>query len=122
MSIPLDRLYHYIENVAQEIYNDRIIIYRFYPHGSKNIDDLNNLYDLDTWCDKTIYPGLWCNDQEPLDHKFYSKNIKIRSNSEFVELLNTSDKTISIKDWKILDLTSTAIIGDFNFIFSNHIL
>ena len=89
MSIPLDRLYHYIENVAQEIYNDRIIIYRFYPHGSKNIDDLNNLYDSDTWCDKTIYPSLWCNDQEPLDHKFYSKNIKIRSNSEFVELLKS---------------------------------
>ncbi len=34
--------------------------------------------------------------------------------AEFVELLNTSDKTISIKDWKILDLTSTAIIGDFS--------
>jgi hypothetical protein len=46
MSIPLDRLYHYIENVAQEIYNDRIIIYRFYPHGSKNINDLNNLLSL----------------------------------------------------------------------------
>jgi len=89
MSIPLDRLYHYIENVAQEIYNDRIIIYRFYPHGSKNINHLNNLHDSDTWCDKTIYPSLWCNDQEPLDHKFYSKNIKIRSNSEFVELLKS---------------------------------
>ncbi|MFZ4102069.1 MAG: lamin tail domain-containing protein, partial [Sphingobacterium thalpophilum] len=34
--------------------------------------------------------------------------------AEFVELLNTSDKTISIKNWKILDLTSTAIIGDFS--------
>jgi hypothetical protein len=45
MSIPLDRLYHYILNVAQEIYNDRIIIYRFYPHGSKNINDLNNLHE-----------------------------------------------------------------------------
>jgi hypothetical protein len=34
--------------------------------------------------------------------------------AEFVELLNTSDKTISIKNWKIFDLTSTAIIGDFS--------
>jgi hypothetical protein len=89
MSIPLDRLYHYIENVAQEIYSDRIIIYRFYPHGSKNINDLNNLYDSDTWCDKAIYPGLWCNDQEPLDHTFYSKNIKIWTNFEFIELLKS---------------------------------
>jgi hypothetical protein len=88
MSIPLDRLYHYIENVAQEIYNDRIIIYRFYPHGSKNINDLNNLYASDTWCDKTIYPSLWCNDQEPLDHKFYSTNIKIWT-SEFAKLLKS---------------------------------
>ena len=89
MSIPLDRLYHYIENIAQEIYNDRIIIYRFYPHGSKNIDDLNNLHDTDTWSDKIIYPKLWCNDQEPLDHKFYSTNIKIWNNSEFIELLKS---------------------------------
>ena len=89
MSIPLDRLYHYIENIAQEIYNDRIIIYRFYPHGSKNIDDLNNLHESDTWRDKTIYPKLWCNDQEPLDHKFYSTNIKIWTNFEFVELVKS---------------------------------
>ena len=76
MSIPLDRLYHYIENVAQEIYNDRIIIYRFYPHGSKNINDLNNLHDTDTWCDKIMYPKLWCNDQEPLDHEFYKTHVR----------------------------------------------
>ena len=58
MSIPLDQLYHYIENVAQEIYSDRIIIYRFYPHGSKNINNLTiknpwimnfiaNIFELD---------------------------------------------------------------------------
>lgn len=34
--------------------------------------------------------------------------------AEFVELLNTSDITISIKNWKIFDLTSTAIIGDYS--------
>ena len=43
MNIPLDRLYHYIRDIAKEIYGDRIIIYRFWPHGSKNINDLNNL-------------------------------------------------------------------------------
>jgi hypothetical protein len=78
MNIPLDRLYHYIENVAQEIYCDRIIIYRFYPHGSKNINELNNLHESDTWLEKVIHPLLWCNDQEPLDYEFYKKNLRNR--------------------------------------------
>jgi predicted XRE-type DNA-binding protein len=78
MSLPLDQLYHYIENVAQEIHCDRIIIYRFYPHGSKNINELNNLHESDTWLEKTIYPLIWCNDQEPLDYEFYKKNFKNR--------------------------------------------
>ena len=76
MNIPLDRLYHYIENVAQEIYSDRIIIYRFYPHGSKNINELNNLHTADAWLEKTIHPLLWCNDQEPLDYEFYKTNLR----------------------------------------------
>ena len=42
MNVPLDRLYHYINNIAQEIYGDRVIIYRFFPHGSKNINNLQN--------------------------------------------------------------------------------
>lgn len=74
MNIPLDRLYHYIENIAQEIYGARVIIYRFWPHGSKNINNLNTLFELD-WYEKTISPFLWCNDQEPLDHEFYSKQV-----------------------------------------------
>ena len=43
MNIPLDRLYHYIRDVAQEIYSDRIVIYRFFPFDSKNINDLTHL-------------------------------------------------------------------------------
>ena len=91
MNIPLDRLYHYIENVAQEIYNDRIIIYRFYPHGSKNINDLNNLHDSDTWCDKVIFPSLWCHDQEPLDHEFYRTNIRVWTN-ELISILKSINR------------------------------
>jgi len=92
MSIPLDRLYHYIENVAQEIYNDRIIIYRFYPHGSKNINDLNNLtdYGLTEWLCKTTYPAIWCNDQEPLDYDFYSKNLPNQKNNVFASLMRST--------------------------------
>ena len=72
MNIPLDRLYHYIENVSQEIYGDCVIIYRFWPHGSKNILDLTPLTN-DHWLDGTISPLIWCHDQEPLNHQFYKK-------------------------------------------------
>jgi len=75
MNIPLDRLYHFINNVANEIYGARVIIYRFWPHGSKNINNLNTLHTLD-WYEKTISPLLWCNDQEPLDYEFYSKQVR----------------------------------------------
>jgi hypothetical protein len=34
MSIPLDRLYHCIEDVANNIFGN-VVIYRFYPHGLK---------------------------------------------------------------------------------------
>jgi len=92
MSIPLDQLYHYIENVAQEIYNDRIIIYRFYPHGSKNINDLNNLHDTDTWCDKIMYPKLWCNDQEPLNHEFYKTHVRPMGDTRWRSILTAIDQ------------------------------
>ena len=73
MSIPLDRLYHFIDNIAQHIFKDRVIIYRFYPHGSKNVDDLHQLIDY-TWEDRQIYPSVYCHDQEPMDYA-YSKNV-----------------------------------------------
>ena len=81
MNIPLDRLYHYIRDIAQEIYGDRIIIYRFLSNGSKNINDLTHLNDdnheslgPDDWYKKSVSPLVWCNDQEPLDYEFYKTN------------------------------------------------
>jgi hypothetical protein len=81
MNIPLDRLYHYIRDVAQETYGDRIVIYRFFPHGSKNINDLtylnegkHNSFDPDEWYKKIVSPLVWCIDQEPLDYEFYKTN------------------------------------------------
>jgi hypothetical protein len=69
MSIPLDRLYHYIENVAQEVYGDTII-YHFWPHGSKNIKDLNPIRAFSS-LDLLLNPQIFCNDQEPLDFNSY---------------------------------------------------
>jgi len=71
MSIPLDRLYHYIENIAKEIRGDDVVIYHFYPHGSKKIEDLTRLNDV-SWKNGRLFPQIYCYDQEPLNFDFYS--------------------------------------------------
>jgi hypothetical protein len=73
MSIPLDRLYHYIESVAQEV-RGNTIIYRFWPHGSKKMEALtpiNNLPEIDY----LLNPQIFCNDQEPLNFDLYCRYI-----------------------------------------------
>ena len=96
MSVPLDRLYHYINDIAQDIYGDPVIIYRFYPHGSKNISDLQPLLNysqnqqLTEWVIKNIRPVIWCNDQEPLDYDFYSKNFIVKPDDVFLSLLKST--------------------------------
>jgi len=92
MNIPLDRLYQFINNLANEIYGDRVIIYRFWPNGSKNIQDLNHLDGElpNNWYDENITPAIWCNDQEPLDHEFYEKNLRQPGlSSKFFDLLKS---------------------------------
>jgi hypothetical protein len=89
MNIPLDRLYHYINDIAEDIYGDRVIIYRFWPHGSKNISDLNTLQKLKShWFEMSSSPLMWCNDQEPLDYEYYSQHIR-KKNAEWLELLRS---------------------------------
>ena len=70
MSIPLDRLYHYIESIAQDIRGDNVVIYRFFPHGSKNVDDLDYMKPY-TWFESASCPSMYCNDQEPLNFDYY---------------------------------------------------
>lgn len=72
MSIPLDRLYHYIERISQDIVSeDNILIYRFYPDGAKNLD---NLIPLRPLCSTfQLYQRMYCHDQEPLTYAFYEK-------------------------------------------------
>jgi len=77
MSIPLDRLYHYIENIAKEIRGDDVIIYRFFPHGSKKIEDLQSESDNFTWVNKRVLPQIYCYDQEVLDYMRYETNTNL---------------------------------------------
>jgi hypothetical protein len=98
MNIPLDRLYHYIENIAQEIYGDCVIIYRFWPHGSKNIQDLNLLRYLNLWQDQVLFPAIWCNDQEPLEHEFYKVNLRDHYDGKWISILKSIDMLHEIKN------------------------
>lgn len=89
MSIPLDRLYHYIENVAEEIYGDNVIIYRFWPHGSKNIENLT-LTRPETWSGAVVKPTIYCADQEPLNFDFYQQQEKnIQHDKPFNRILKS---------------------------------
>lgn len=74
MSIPLDRLYHFVDRIAKQINQDHVLIYRFWPHGSKNINNLCLLaqrHDVALWPQLQMYPRVICNDQEPLRYDYY---------------------------------------------------
>jgi hypothetical protein len=77
MSIPLDRLYFFIENITTETYGDCAVIYHFWPNGSKNLQDLNcRPFYQKSWFERIIRPSVWCHDQEPLDYEFYKINLR----------------------------------------------
>jgi hypothetical protein len=65
MSVPLDRLYHYLDDLN----NRDILIYRFIPHGSKKLNNLQLLHPYTNVndCDFNFVPVMVCHDQEPLN-------------------------------------------------------
>ena len=104
MSIPLDRLYHYIENIAEKIYGGTVIIYRFYPHGSKKLEDLHPIKCHD-WTKEATSIAIHCNDQEPLNFDFY-KNYDMSYTHIWTKLLQSLDnlpKQKNLKNWEIYD-------------------
>ena len=67
MSVPLDRLYNYLDDCV----NHDLLIYGWAPHGSRNLDNLI------PWLDYSHHEFLHhapiiCHDQEPLNCNFYS--------------------------------------------------
>ena len=70
MSIPLDNLYAYIDNMIRDIRDD-VIIYRFTPHGAKNLQCLFPYKDYRSFADMVFGPHLYCYDQEPLNWELY---------------------------------------------------
>ena len=80
MTIPLHRLYDYICELSKDLYDDDVIIYRFFPDGSKNIQNLNRMVQTERqsedWFSLQTTPVVWCHDQEPLNFAFYQKEIR----------------------------------------------
>lgn len=70
MSIPLDRHYHYLENLC----GDDTIIYHWYPHGSKKLENLTMFKDYTKIDRATLNLSLTIifHDQEPLCVENYS--------------------------------------------------
>lgn len=108
MSIPLERLYHYIESVTKKVHKDNIIIYRFYPHGSKKPNDLLTTVAF-TWFDHTTNLQMFCNDQEPLHWELYADNSnpnndwdKMLVKNSFQPIGNNFCKFLNIYDKQIL--------------------
>ena len=87
MSIPLEQLYHFIDQTAREIYKNPIIIYRFWPYGSKNIDELNSMYTYN-WKEMKCSVGVWCHDQEPLNYEYHAKHLRQTPN-KLNDILNS---------------------------------
>ena len=122
MSIPLDRLYHYLESII----SDDIIIYRWSPHGSKKIDDLHPLATDRLSSDPKIEMfkfNMICHDQEPLDYNYYSYDMCFTKAMELAEDKKRMFPNVKRSWWhndKFLDLLAkshlrTALYRFMNF-------
>jgi hypothetical protein len=69
MHIPIDNLYDWISGISHDL-----LIYRFYPHGSKNLeclDQSDTRHAQRSWINNIRLVPVICYDQEPLDHARY---------------------------------------------------
>jgi hypothetical protein len=96
MSIPLDRLYHYVESVADDAFSGTVVIYRFFPHGSKKLDDFRKLRVRGPWEVESLSPHIYCNDQEPLDYNAYKDLPKSSVFSNLFQSLGIADQHVNL--------------------------
>jgi hypothetical protein len=70
MSIPLDRLYNFLDGVS----GHNLIIYRWVSHGSKKLSDLTCLKKYRR-TDEISLPQIIFHDQEPLNFDLYNPHV-----------------------------------------------
>ncbi len=101
MSVPLDRLYHYLDDCV----NHDLLIYRWVPHGSKKLEDIKLLF-LYSECQLQNYPVMICHDQEPLVWGIYSReeienNNRDRYLNNNLDYLTSSDVLAYHSKWQL---------------------
>jgi len=134
MSVPLDRLYDYLESVAEEIVGDRTVIYRFYPHGSKKLDDLQPLHFLWPPQDYDLLPVMYCHDQEPLFWDLYQQqdsefNLRKKSRRHHFDqclLLHSEQRSMNLEKYRTAGFVpvyywSHAVIARDWYRFAEHV-
>lgn len=108
MSIPLDRLYQYIESASEEVAGERIVIYRFIPHGSKYLKDLLPIHFDWPVEEYDRQPVMYCHDQEPLNWNHYQAqdpvfNLRQRSRNHHYDncmLLHSEQRSKNLEQYQ----------------------
>jgi len=113
MNIPLDKLYHFLQKQS----NTDILIYHWYPHGSRKLNDLIHAFPSDPWgtlLHEYTTPHVIFHDQEPLNFHYWNESDFVkRYLSGKVFLVSENDK--EVRDFiKKLHLR-TALTRSFNF-------
>jgi hypothetical protein len=84
MSIPLDRLYNFLDSVVDH----KLVIYGWNPHGSSSLKDFGPLKEIPIlWHEKKTYFSVIFHDQEPLDYDF----IQYQIDCQFCDLISHKD-------------------------------
>jgi len=85
MSVPLDRLYNFLEDVVKT----DIIIYRWFPHGSKKLE---HMVPLKNYTNQQLETSLvmLSHDQEPINFSQYSNQDIIQWKNYMVQIDPTS--------------------------------
>jgi hypothetical protein len=99
MSVPLDRLYNFLDSINRHSGHD-VIIYRFSPHGSRKIQDLLPLSNTPEWKKLMTTPVVFYHDQEPLNFDYYSDNDCRLQEFYTLDLLDEFFKNINFEDFK----------------------
>ena len=122
LSVPLDRLYHFLESFS----DNNVVIYYFYPHGTKNWDNLVLLRKYYTSISFVTYKMV-CHDQEPLDFKVFKDNymqqqLMIADNRILCHSEQRSKQLDMFKQHNIIDIYywSHAIISQDWFRYAKH--
>ena len=69
MFVPLERLYDFLDQFV----DNNVLIYRFYPHGSRKLSDISQINNkfTDNWITNHESIPMLMHDQEPLNYDFY---------------------------------------------------